>query len=75
MFKIVYPNRWFIWTIAILVVIAMLLWWAIEIYSIEQEYSVTPEDITYTIRIHRKIGNNPALKAVPFEEKRVTPKY
>ncbi|MBI2052635.1 MAG: hypothetical protein HYT34_00090 [Candidatus Ryanbacteria bacterium] len=49
-----FPNRWFIWAIVIMVVAGMLLWWAVELYAIEQEFSYGPDVIEYTIRVQRR---------------------
>ena len=37
MFRIIHPNRWFIWTIALIVMIFIVVWGAVERYAIEQE--------------------------------------
>ena len=37
MFRIIYPNRWFIWAIVICVVAGVLLWWQVMLYSLDQE--------------------------------------
>ncbi len=37
MFYIISPNRWLIWTIALAILIAMFVWWQIELYTIEAD--------------------------------------
>ena len=43
MFKIIFPNRWLIWTIAIAVIVCIVLLWQINLYSIEQNTSVVEQ--------------------------------
>lgn len=54
MFRIIHPNRWFIWTIALIVMIFIVVWGAVERYAIEQEYSYTGDEIYYSVRLHKK---------------------
>ena len=51
---IIHPNRWLIWTIALIVMIFIVVWGAIERYAIEQEYSYTGDEIYYSVRLHKK---------------------
>lgn len=37
MFKIIYPDRYFTWTITLVVLVTMFLWGAIERFAIEQD--------------------------------------
>ncbi len=37
MLRIIHPNRWLVWTIALIVMIFIVVWGAIERYAIEQE--------------------------------------
>lgn len=54
MFKVIHPNRWLIWTIALIVMIFIVVWGAVERYAIEQEYSYTGEEIYYSVRLHKR---------------------
>jgi len=40
MFRIIFPNRWLVWTIVFLIIAAMLVWWQVELYIIEVETQV-----------------------------------
>ena len=44
MFKIIHPNRWLIWTVALIVMIFIVVWGAIERYAIEQETEITGQN-------------------------------
>ena len=44
MFRIIHPNRWFIWTIALIVMIFIVVWGAIQRYAIEQETEITGQN-------------------------------
>ena len=59
-----YPNRWLIWAIVVIVVAGILLWWAIELYAIEQEFNYTPDFIEYTIKIYRRAASHKSVCAV-----------
>lgn len=54
MLRIIHPNRWFIWTIALIVMVFIVVWGAVQRYAIEQEYGYTADEIYYSIRIQRK---------------------
>lgn len=54
MFRIIHPNRWLIWTIALIVMIFIIVWGAIQRYAIEQEYSYTGDEIYYSVRLHKR---------------------
>ena len=54
MFHIIHSNRWFIWTIALIVMIFIVVWGAVERYAIEQEYSYTGDEIFYSVRLHKR---------------------
>ena len=54
MFRIIHPNRWFIWTISLIVMIFIVVWGAIQRYAIEQEYQYTSNEIYYSVRLHKK---------------------
>lgn len=54
MFQTVYPNRWFFWTIAICIMVALGLLWAITDFSISQEYEFTNDELFYSLRAKRK---------------------
>ncbi|OGZ44763.1 MAG: hypothetical protein A2844_01980 [Candidatus Ryanbacteria bacterium RIFCSPHIGHO2_01_FULL_48_80] len=41
---IIHPNRWLIWTIALIVMIFIVVWGAIERYAIEQETEITGQN-------------------------------
>lgn len=51
MFRIIYPNRWFIWAIVACLVVGVLVWWQIVLYSLDQELAniLVPEP-------HRKVA-------------------
>jgi len=44
MFRIIHPNRWLIWTIALIVMIFIIVWGAIQRYAIEQETEITGQN-------------------------------
>ena len=46
--------RWIDYTIAFLVIVFIGLMWAIQSYSIEQEYSFGGDDIYYSLKLHAK---------------------
>jgi len=52
MFHIIYPNRWFVWTIVACIVVGMLVWWQVTLYSLDQELAsqLAPEP-------HRKVAS------------------
>ncbi|MEK7576367.1 MAG: hypothetical protein AAB482_01600 [Patescibacteria group bacterium] len=54
LFKDIFLKRWLDWTLAIIVTVFILLMWAIQTYSIEQDYSFTGGDIFYSIKLHHK---------------------
>lgn len=54
MFQTVYPNRWFFWAIAISIMVALGLLWAIMDFSINQEYEFTADEFYYSLRAKRK---------------------
>lgn len=37
MFRIVHPNRWFIWTLVIVLIMAVFVWYKIEMVIIEAD--------------------------------------
>ncbi|OGZ51306.1 MAG: hypothetical protein A3F26_02165 [Candidatus Ryanbacteria bacterium RIFCSPHIGHO2_12_FULL_47_12b] len=41
---IIHPNRWLIWTIALIVMIFIIVWGAIQRYAIEQETEITGQN-------------------------------
>lgn len=47
-------KRWLDYTITFLVIVFILLMWAIQNYSIEQDYSFSGNDIFYSIKLHSK---------------------
>ncbi|HEY4477010.1 MAG TPA: hypothetical protein VJB56_00080 [Candidatus Paceibacterota bacterium] len=52
MFHIIYPNRWFVWTIVACLVAGILVWWQVTLYSLDQELAsqLVPEP-------HRKVAS------------------
>src|SRR3990167_2125855 len=52
MFRVIYPNRWFIWTIVACLVAGILVWWQVTLYSLDQELAsqLAPEP-------HRKVAS------------------
>ncbi|MEK9175171.1 MAG: hypothetical protein AAB795_01105 [Patescibacteria group bacterium] len=38
MFRVIYPNRYFFWAIALLVIFGIAMWGAVERFGIEQEF-------------------------------------
>ncbi len=55
MLKKLINKRWLDWTIAIVIIVFILLMWAIQDYSIEQDYSFTGDDISYSIKLHHSV--------------------
>lgn len=65
--EILHPNRWFVWTIALVFAVFLVVWGAVERYSIEQEYSYTEQELFYSIRLHRKgLGDKGVLESGNF---------
>ncbi len=54
MFKRVFLYHWIDWTIAIIIMVFLVVWGAVQKYSIEQEYSFTGGDISYSIKPQAK---------------------
>jgi hypothetical protein len=54
--KKIAPNRWFIWTIVIVVVIGVSLWAYIQYALVEMDVESSNTDIVFTITIHKKIS-------------------
>jgi hypothetical protein len=48
MFCPVAQNRWFIWTIVLSIIVALLVWWQVMEYSIEQDISTETDQIIIT---------------------------
>ena len=44
MFRTIHPNRWLIWTIALIVMIFIVVWGAIQRYAIEQEIEIAGQN-------------------------------
>ena len=55
-----HPNRWFIWAIVFIIAIFIIVWGAVERYSIEQEYNFTSDELYYSIRLQKKVLQNKA---------------
>lgn len=55
MFRIIYPNRWLIWAVVISLVTAMLLYWAIALYSIELRWDPASDSISDVLRNFKKM--------------------
>ena len=52
--KKVFLEHWIDWTIAIIIMVFIIVWGAIQRFSIEQEYGFAGDDIYYSIKIHQK---------------------
>ena len=52
--KKIFLNRWIDWTLAVIIIVFIILWGAIQKYSIEQEYDFVGDDIFYSIKFHAK---------------------
>ena len=52
--KKVFLEHWIDWTIAIIIMVFIVVWGAVQRFSIEQEYSFTGDDIYYSVRLHKK---------------------
>ncbi|MEK7576201.1 MAG: PsbP-related protein [Patescibacteria group bacterium] len=63
LFKDIFLKRWLDWTITIIVVVFILLMWAIQTYSIEQDYSFSGNDIYYSIKLHNKTQQQNTIDA------------
>jgi len=68
LFETIHPNRWFVWTIALIVMIFTVVWGAIERYAIEQEYSYTGDEIFYSVRLHKKLPDVSSWKTYRNEK-------
>lgn len=51
--KVLYPNRWLIWTIVLSNIIAGMLWWAVSLYTIELDREISESEMVYTVHIQR----------------------
>ncbi|MEK7150683.1 MAG: hypothetical protein AAB783_00585 [Patescibacteria group bacterium] len=61
MFKVIYPRRWFVWTIVLSIITALLLMWAIVFYMIETQYGVDSFNAQFLDtfnRLHKKQSSN-----------------
>ena len=52
--KKVFLEHWIDWTVAIIIMVFIIVWGAIQRFSIEQEYSFTSDDIYYSVKAHPK---------------------
>ena len=55
MFGVIYPNRWLIWAVVISLVTAMLLYWAIALYTIELRWDPASDSISDALRNFKKM--------------------
>lgn len=60
MTRLTHLDRWFVWTIAIIVMVAILLLGAIQRFSIEQDILISEQEIVYSVKL-RDIRKNPPI--------------
>lgn len=54
MLSIIYPNRWFLYTVGFIIAIFLILIWQISLYNIEQDFAFGDNEISYTIHLLKK---------------------
>ena len=52
--KKVFLNRWIDWALAVIIIVFIIVWGAVQKYSIEQDYDFVGDDIFYSIKFHTK---------------------
>lgn len=60
MFQVIYPNRWFVWTIVGIVVIGIFTWLQVMLYKIEILGGMYADSAQYSemmIQIHKSRNN------------------
>lgn len=60
MTRLTHLDRWFVWTIAIIIMVAILLLGAIQRFSIEQDILISEQEIVYSVKL-RDIRKNPPI--------------
>ena len=61
--EILHPNRWFIWTLVLAFAVFIVVYGAVQKYSIEQEYSAQEDELSYSIRLTKKATINNGISA------------
>lgn len=54
MFRPIYPHRWFLYAVAFIIAIFLILIWQISLYNIEQDFTFRDNEISYTIHLLKK---------------------
>ena len=74
--KKVFLEHWIDWTIAIIIMVFIIVWGAIQRFSIEQEYGFAGDDIYYSIKIHQRFqSQSTELKTTDNLVDRCVPKF